>query len=327
MTEPLTDRDVETLLAGRAPCEDLADLADVLDEVRALAHGPVPEPSAELAALLGTPGAGAGTIDAGIIDPVEPAPREATVLALPTARTRGHGWRTVAGGAAATLVVGVGAGALGVLPAAAQERFDRVVDRVGVHLGLGSAAARPASDTTPDTAEKADEVLVPVVGRPAPGDLPSVRPPVDAGEGIDDADGPGDSGRAPQSTDGRGRAGEEAGAPAAGPGSPTATGGSAGPKAPPRGDRDDRDDESENDGKDDREDDADDDRNEPDDDRGSKGQGSGKGKGKGGSPAPGDDPGDEPEDDEPGDEPDEPEEADGPDPDDPDDGPDTDLDD
>ncbi|MDQ3642278.1 MAG: CHRD domain-containing protein [Actinomycetota bacterium] len=120
---PLDDEAVEKLLAGQglADLEDLADLATALDDVRSLADGPVPAPSAALATIL----------TMGAEERSRPTETEAPALAL-TLSTRkstpGRGTLVKVSLAAAAIVAV--AATLDVLPRPAQRLVATAVSAV-----------------------------------------------------------------------------------------------------------------------------------------------------------------------------------------------------
>lgn len=122
MNSHLTDDDAELLLTGAVPSQrpDLEAVRGQLDAYRAALTEAPPISSVELAELMAAGGA---------------RPRSGT--STRSARRR----VAAAGGVVAALVTGMGVA--GVLPAAAQEVFDRVVDAVGV-LDGGTENSEPA---------------------------------------------------------------------------------------------------------------------------------------------------------------------------------------
>lgn len=119
MNAPITDHDVELLLAGRVPSQrqELDALRTRLEEHQNAVAGPPPVPSGELAALMAAGG---------------------RVGVVPTVSAR----RRAALAAGAVTVVVAGLGSVGVLPAAAQNVFNSVLRVLVQHDGGHGASGR-----------------------------------------------------------------------------------------------------------------------------------------------------------------------------------------
>ncbi len=209
----VTDARDEGVIAGRAVTPQDAALAEVAAELRAAARADVPEPSAELAALLAHGTAGATV---GLAAPEGDTADTTLAEVVPLARRRRRVLRYVVGGSvAAALALGGTAAAAAVrdgvpvaeLPGAIGERIAGAVTDALESVGVrhGNAPARQADDPQGPGAGSPD--LAPgrqVEGPGAPDEAPGQQQGGD-GPGVSDqapghesgGEGPGVSDQAP----------------------------------------------------------------------------------------------------------------------------------